>query len=263
MKRIKQAMSLLLAAPMVCAVLAGSALAAKENTLWLQLEQSSGAVTAVVETNTVVTDGAIQVNFDPDKLTYVSCDFVGAQEQYKTHVAMHAVNDSKAAQGEVRISWVAPQAGTFQGNTEALFHVNFKAKQEGASAGTLKVSGTANTAEGKAVEVLAAATEKPVQPTPPPAVTPKPTEKPTPQPSQTPAPEATQPPSQAPTAQPSQKPAAPAGDNQNGSGNSDSQQHRPATGDHANLILYLGLSLVCVAGLGLAVVVKNQRRGER
>lgn len=264
MKRIKQVMSLLLAAPLVCAVLAGSALAANENALWAQLKQSSGAVAAVMETNAAVTDGAIQVTFDPNKLTYVSCDFEGAQEQYKPHVAMHAVNDSKAGDGVVRISWVASDANAVQGGTEALFQVNFKAKADAVAAGDLSISGTASTWDGKAVTVVKDSATQP-QPTQPPvepsaAPTTQPTAQPTVQPTTQPTAQPTGEPTAPSTASPSQQPAQPNGGDDGQTPATGSEQKQPSTGDHASLILYLGLAVACAAGLGLAVVARNKRR---
>lgn len=260
MKRIKQAMSLLLAAPLVCAVLSGSALAASENALWAQLEKTSDGVFAVLEANAPVSDGTIQLTFDPDKLTYVSCDFVGDQAQYKPYVAMHAVNDTKAGEGVVRISWVASDAGAFQGSTEALFHVNFKAKTEGVASGDLTVSGTANTRDGKAVTVVKDSTAQP-KPTQPPvepsaAPTVQPTTQPTTQPTSQPTGEPTAPATAAPTRQPAQPNG---GDNGQAPG-SGTEQKQPATGDYANLVLYVGLAVACAAGLGLVVTIRKQRR---
>ena len=247
MKRIKQVMGLLLAAPLVCVVLAGSALAARENALWAQLDQTSGKVSAVLEASAPVTDGTIQVTFNPDKLTYVSCDFTGTQEQYKSHVAMHAVNDAKAGEGVVRIAWVAPDAGAVSGEERALFQVNFQAKGDVAP-GDLSISGTANAANGGAVTVVQDPAQEPTVP---------PTAPPTAQPSTQPTVSPSAPPTLEPTAQPTQTPAAPAGDHQQ----QGSQEELPPTGDHAQVGLFVALAVASAAALAGAGLWSKNRRG--
>lgn len=255
MKRIKQVMGLLLAAPLVCVVLAGSALAARENALWAQLDQTSGKVSAVLEASAPVTDGTIQVTFNPDKLTYVSCDFTGTQEQYKPHVAMHAVNDAKAGEGVVRIAWVAPDAGAVSGEERALFQVNFQAKGDVAP-GDLSISGTANAANGGAVTVVQDPAQEPtVPPTAPPTA--QPSTQPTVSPSVPPTLEPTAQPTPAGTAQPTQTPAAPAGDHQQ----QGSQEELPPTGDHAQVGLFVALAVASAAALAGAGLWSKNRRG--
>lgn len=68
MKRINKALSLMLTAALSCAVLAGQASAASGDALWADVDETSGEVVAVIETNAVVTDGVIDVTFDADKL---------------------------------------------------------------------------------------------------------------------------------------------------------------------------------------------------
>ena len=70
MKRMKRALTLLLAVMLACVLMAGYAMAAEEEALWLVVEETSGEVSAQVQTNGAVADGVIRVTFDPAKLTY-------------------------------------------------------------------------------------------------------------------------------------------------------------------------------------------------
>lgn len=151
MKRINKALSLMLTAALSCAVLAGQAFAASSDALWADVDETSGEVAAVIETNAVVTDGVIDVTFDADKLTYVGCDFEGESDQYSQYVAMYAVNDTQADQGVLKISWVAPDSYQPQGDLTALFQVNFQGTD--VAADDLTVSGTAHDTQGEDVAV--------------------------------------------------------------------------------------------------------------
>ena len=151
MKRINKALSLMLTAALSCAVLAGQAFAASGDALWADVDETSGEVAAVIETNAVVTDGVIDVTFDADKLTYVGCDFEGESDQYSQYVAMYAVNDTQADQGVLKISWVAPDSYQPQGDLTALFQVNFQGTD--VAADDLTVSGTAHDTQGEDVAV--------------------------------------------------------------------------------------------------------------
>ena len=106
MKRMKRALTLLLAVILACVLMAGYAMAAEEEAVWLVAEETAGVVSGKVETKAAVTYGVIRVTFDPAKLTYTGCDFAG---EYEAYVAMNAVNDTKAAEGELQIAWVAPE----------------------------------------------------------------------------------------------------------------------------------------------------------
>lgn len=160
MKRINKALSLMLTAALSCAVLAGQASAASGDALWADVDETSGEVAAVIETNAVVTDGVIDLTFDADKLTYVGCDFEGKNDQYTPYVAMYAVNDTQADQGVLKISWVAPDSYQAQEDLTALFQVNFQGTD--VAADDLTVSGSAHDAQGEAVAVG----QEPTEPTP-------------------------------------------------------------------------------------------------
>lgn len=228
MRRTSKTMGLALAAALTCTAVSGYAWAAPG---WTPGEE--GTVSAVIQADTVVTDGTVQVTFDPQKLTYVGCDFVGDQNQYQPCVAMHAVNDGKAQQGQVTIAWVAPGEYDLEGSAQDLFQINFQAKGETVTADDLTVSGSANDPQGHAVEVaLAPVTPGPVTPTP--APTPAPTDAPETQPTAV------------PEAKPTQEPVTP-----------------PETGDQAQLGLYLALAAAAAGSLTLAGVFNQQRRGKR
>lgn len=215
-------MGLALAAALTCTAVSGYAWAAPG---WTPGE--GGTVSAVIQADTVVTDGTVQVTFDPQKLTYVGCDFVGDQNQYQPCVAMHAVNDGKAQQGQVTIAWVAPGEYDLEGSAQDLFQINFQAKGGTVTADDLTVSGSANDPQGHAVEVALA----PVTPGP---VTPAPTDAPETQPTAV------------PEAKPTKEPVTP-----------------PETGDQAQLGLYLALAAAAAGSLTLAGVFNQKRRGKR
>lgn len=226
-------MGLALAAALTCTAVSGYAWAAPG---WTPGEE--GTVSAVIQADTVVTDGTVQVTFDPQKLTYVGCDFVGDQNQYQPCVAMHAVNDGKAQQGQVTIAWVAPGEYDLEGSAQDLFQINFQAKGGSVTADDLTVTGSANDPQGHAVEVaLAPVTPDPVTPgpvTPTPAPTAAPTDAPETQPTAV------------PEAKPTKEPVTP-----------------PETGDQAQLGLYLAMAAAAAGSLTLVGVFNQQRRGKR
>ena len=169
MKRMKRALTLLLAVMLACVLMAGYAMAAEEEAVWLVAEETAGVVSGKVETNAAVTNGVIRVTFDPAKLTYTGCDFAG---EYEAYVAMNAVNDTKAAEGELQIAWVAPENDSLADATAVLFQVNFTkapGNEEAVTASDVQVTGEANKADGTVVPVGEAPTEPtdPSEPTNP------------------------------------------------------------------------------------------------
>lgn len=186
MKRMKRALTLLLAVMLACVLMAGYAMAAEEEAVWLVVEETTGGVSGKVETNATVTNGVIRVTFDPAKLTYTGCDFAGGYEAY---VAMNAVNDTKAAEGELQIAWVAPEDYSLADAAAVLFQVNFTkapGSDEAVTASDVQVTGEANKTDGTVVPVGEAPTEptSPSEPTDPtettgPSEPAKPTEEPT------------------------------------------------------------------------------------
>lgn len=189
MKRMKRALTLLLAVMLACVLMAGYAMAAEEEAVWLVAEETAGVVSGKVETNAAVTNGVIRVTFDPAKLTYTGCDFAG---EYEAYVAMNAVNDTKAAEGELQIAWVAPENYSLADATAVLFQVNFTkapGNEEAVTASDVQVTGEANKADGTVVPVGEAPTEPtdPSEPTNPseptdPTETTNPSEQPTEEP---------------------------------------------------------------------------------
>lgn len=189
MKRMKRALTLLLAVMLACVLMAGHAMAAEEEAVWLVAEETAGVVSGKVETNAAVTNGVIRVTFDPAKLTYTGCDFAG---EYEAYVAMNAVNDTKAAEGELQIAWVAPENYSLADVTAVLFQVNFTkapGNEEAVTASDVQVTGEANKADGTVVPVGEAPTEPtdPSEPTNPseptdPTETTSPSEQPTEEP---------------------------------------------------------------------------------
>ena len=178
MKRMKRALTLLLAVMLACVLMAGYAMAAEEEAVWLVAEETAGVVSGKVETNAAVTNGVIRVTFDPAKLTYTGCDFAG---EYEAYVAMNAVNDTKAAEGELQIAWVAPENDSLADVTAVLFQVNFTkapGNEEAVTASDVQVTGEANKADGTVVPVGEAPTE-PTDPTETTNPSEQPTEEPT------------------------------------------------------------------------------------
>lgn len=239
MRRTKHAMGLALAAALTCTALSGHAWAAQSDTLWADLQEGDGGVAAVIQANTVVTDGTIQVTFDAHKLTYVGCDFVGENEQYAPAIAMHAVNDAQADQGTVTIAWVAPAEYQLEGDAQGLFQVNFQAK-DNVSTGDVTLAGSASGPQGHAVAVGDTTTA------------PAPSEAPTAAPSGAP----TTQPTVNPTTNPTGQPVSPT------PGASAQPVTPPETGDHANLGLFAALAGVCAAALGALVAARTHRREE-
>ena len=240
MKRMKRALTLLLAVMLACVLMAGYAMAAEEEAVWLVAEETAGVVSGKVETNAAVTNGVIRVTFDPAKLTYTGCDFAG---EYEAYVAMNAVNDTKAAEGELQIAWVAPENDSLADVTAVLFQVNFTkapGNEEAVTASDVQVTGEANKADGTAVPVG----EAPTEPTDPSEPT---------NPSEPTEPTETTSPSEQPTEEPTTETTKPATD-PNGP---------DQTGDTANPVL-AGMVLL-ISGLFLmgTVAYSRMRRGAK
>lgn len=240
MKRTKRALTLLLAVMLACVLMAGYAMAAEEEAVWLVAEETAGVVSGKVETNAAVTNGVIRVTFDPAKLTYTGCDFAG---EYEAYVAMNAVNDTKAAEGELQIAWVAPENDSLADVTAVLFQVNFTkapGNEEAVTASDVQVTGEANKADGTVVPVG----EAPTEPTDPSEPT---------NPSEPTDPTETTSPSEQPTEEPTTETSKPATD-PNGP---------DQTGDTANPVL-AGMVLL-ISGLFLmgTVAYSRMRRGAK
>lgn len=238
MKRMKRALTLLLAVMLACVLMAGYAMAAEEEAVWLVAEETAGVVSGKVETNAAVTNGVIRVTFDPAKLTYTGCDFAG---EYEAYVAMNAVNDTKAAEGELQIAWVAPENDSLADVTAVLFQVNFTkapGNEEAVTASDVQVTGEANKADGTVVPVG----EAPTEPTDPSEPT---------NPSEPTDPTETTSPSEQPTEEPTTETSKPATD-PNGP---------DQTGDTANPVLAAVVLLISGLLLMGTVAYSRMRRG--
>lgn len=238
MKRMKRALTLLLAVMLACVLMAGYAMAAEEEAVWLVAEETAGVVSGKVETNAAVTNGVIRVTFDPAKLTYTGCDFAG---EYEAYVAMNAVNDTKAAEGELQIAWVAPENDSLADVTAVLFQVNFTkapGNEEAVTASDVQVTGEANKADGTVVPVG----EAPTEPTDPSEPT---------NPSEPTDPTETTSPSEQPTEEPTTETSKPATD-PNGP---------DQTGDTANPVLAAVVLLISGLFLMGTVAYSRMRRG--
>lgn len=240
MKRMKRALTLLLAVMLACVLMAGYAMAADEEAVWLVAEETAGVVSGKVETNAAVTNGVIRVTFDPAKLTYTGCDFAG---EYEAYVAMNAVNDTKAAEGELQIAWVAPENYSLADVTAVLFQVNFTkapGNEEAVTASDVQVTGEANKADGTVVPVG----EAPTEPTDPSEPT---------NPSEPTDPTETTSPSEQPTEEPTTETSKPATD-PNGP---------DQTGETANPVLAAAVLLISGTFLVGMVGYSRMRRGAK
>ena len=143
MRSAKRAVCALSVLVLVCMMLSATAFADESGKVWLKVDQSedSNAATLIV-TDTTVTDGVVTLTYDSDELTYQSV------EVNEDRVAMYAVNAETL--GEVRISWVAPEAYEADGSALALIQVNFAGK---ADEDSVELSGSAFDAEGNEIPV--------------------------------------------------------------------------------------------------------------
>lgn len=142
---MKSANKFLSAAALVivmCIMMATVAYAAETGKVWLSLSESENGkdMSALIVTDTTVTDGLVKVTYDPAVLTYKG---VMVSSEY---VAMHSVNAAEA--GVVLISWVAPEAYEADGSAITLIEVNF----EGASR-NIEAAGLAHDAEGNELSI--------------------------------------------------------------------------------------------------------------
>lgn len=124
MKRGTNIARTLVLATVICMMLSCTVFAAEGGSVWVSTDSSStgeGTVAAIV-TDTTVSDGLVELTYDPDELTFLD---VTVDEAY---VAVYAVNDAEA--GIVKISWVAPEAYEADGSGICLIQVNFSGKEE-------------------------------------------------------------------------------------------------------------------------------------
>lgn len=136
MRIARKTVTLVTLAALLCTLLAATAFAAENGSLWAAVEQTEGTV-ALIVTDTTVTDGVVKVTYDSTKLTYKSTDVTAE------YVAMHAVNAEEA--GVVLISWVAPGPYELEDEAVCLIRVNFSGTEEENS---IRLTGTAHDKDG-------------------------------------------------------------------------------------------------------------------
>lgn len=143
MRSARRAVCVVSVLVLVCMMLSAVAFADESGKVWLKLDQSEeGNAATLIVTDTTVTDGVVTVTYDADALTY---EGVEVTDRY---VAMYAVNAETA--GEVRISWVAPEAYEADGSALELIQVNFSGE---ADVDSVELSGSAFDAEGNEIPV--------------------------------------------------------------------------------------------------------------
>jgi len=142
MKAVNKLLRLLAVVLVLCVMMSTVAYAAETGKVWLSVAQSANGkdTSALIVTDTTVTDGLVKVTYDPAELTYKG---VMVSSEY---VAMHSVNAGEA--GVVLISWVAPEAYESDGSAITLIEVCF----EGASE-SIEAAGLAHDAEGNEIAI--------------------------------------------------------------------------------------------------------------
>ena len=143
MRSARRAVCVVSVLVMVCMMLSTVAFADESGKVWLKLDRSEGSNAAtLIVADTTVTDGVVTVTYDSDELTYESVEVT------ESFVAMYAVNAETV--GEVRISWVAPEAYEADGSALELIRVNFTGE---ADKDSVKLTGSTFDAEGGEVPV--------------------------------------------------------------------------------------------------------------
>lgn len=132
---------------LLCTMLATTAFAAEEGSLWLSnvANTQQNTTSVVVYADTVVSNGMVELRYDSSKLTYSS---VTVSEKY---VGAVAVNTDTA--GVVKIAWVAPGPYETNGADVALITVKFTGKSDDNG---VSVSGKVYDADGDLVTVVSA-----------------------------------------------------------------------------------------------------------
>ncbi len=127
----------------MCMILATAVFAAETGMLWISLVPSEDgtATTAMILTDTTVTDGLVKVTYDAEKLTYTDLTVNG------DYVAMYAINAD--TEGELVISWVAPEVYDCDGQALTLMEVQF----QGGDAGQVLLTGVAHDAQGNEIPI--------------------------------------------------------------------------------------------------------------
>ena len=134
LKRVNKLIRALVMVAVVCAMLTSFVFAAGGDSLWIRNMESAqeGRTDIWIVTDTTVTDGMVELTYDPKVMTYLG------MEADNAYVAMFSINDQEP--GIVKIAWVAPGETSPEGNV-TLMKVVFKGK------GNVTVSGSVNGGE--------------------------------------------------------------------------------------------------------------------
>ena len=134
MKRVNKLIRAMVMVMVVCAMLTSFVFAAGEGSLWIRNMESAqeGRTDLWIITDTTVTDGMVELVYDPEVMTYLGLETDNA------YVAMFSVNDQEP--GLVKIAWVAPEAFVPDGNV-SLMKVIFEGE------GNVTASGAINGGE--------------------------------------------------------------------------------------------------------------------
>lgn len=144
MKNVKRMLSLLLLAVLMGTLMTTAVLADETQRVWLSVTEDpdNGSVTALIVTNTTVTDGLVKLSYDSSALTYSE---LAVNSDY---VAQYSVNPNQA--GTVKIGWVAPGEYTADGTGLSLMTVTFT----GTDGSSLELSGVIHDAAGNEISLI-------------------------------------------------------------------------------------------------------------
>lgn len=134
LKRVNKLIRALVMVAVVCAMLTSFVFAAGGDSLWIRNMESAqeGRTDIWIVTDTTVTDGMVELTYDPKVMTYLG------MEADNAYVAMFSINDQEP--GIVKIAWVAPGETAPEGNV-TLMKVVFEGE------GNVTVSGSVNGGE--------------------------------------------------------------------------------------------------------------------
>lgn len=142
MKNVGKMIRTLALAVLFSVMLTTVAFAAQSGSVWLSDVVTADRTSALIVTDTTVTDGLVKLAYDSSVLTYQD---VEVAEEY---VAMYSVNPDQ--DGIVLISWVAPKAYETDGSGIELIAVNFAGT---ANEDSVVLSGTVHGADGNEIAV--------------------------------------------------------------------------------------------------------------
>ncbi len=138
MKHLNKIVCVLVMLIALCMTMTPIANATETGNLWLSVVPADNGedTTALIVTDTTVTDGLVKLTYDPEKLTYKDVLVSSA------YVAVHSVNAEQP--GVLLISWIAPEAYTAGEDPITLIRINFA----GTDAASLEATGDAHGTNG-------------------------------------------------------------------------------------------------------------------